>query len=180
MTTQDDVPKPEKPRRVRHDGQPDRRNPPEQHRFKKGQSGNATGRPKAAPNVKAVAEAIANGKIRVKRAGKETMVTRTEAMVESVMNEAIRKGSHRALKTLAELLGGGGAAGPSPPPPEEIEQRKVLSTQLLGALELMARLKKADLLVRSEKGITIAPWVLEEAARRRRSDGPPDPKPVAS
>lgn len=176
MTTQDDDPKPKKPPRIRQDGQVDRRNPPLQHRFKKGQSGNASGRPKAPPNVRAVAETIANGKIRVKRAGKETMVTRTEAMVESVMNEAIRKGSHRALKTLAELMGGGGAAGPTAPPAEEIEQRKVLSAQLMGALELMARLKKADLLVRSDMGITIAPWVLEEAARRQRSDGPPDRK----
>lgn len=175
MTTQDEDPKPKKPR-TRRDGQPDRRNPPEHQRFKKGQSGNSTGRPKASPSVKAVAEAIANGKIRVKRAGKEAMVTRKEAMIESVINEAIRKGNHRALKTLAELMGGGESAGPPPPPPEEIEQRKALSAQLVGALELMARLRKQGVLVGSAEGMTVAPWVLEEAARRRRPDGPPDPK----
>jgi hypothetical protein len=176
MTTQDDDPKPKKPR-TRRDGQPDRRSPPVAHQFKKGKSGNASGRPKASPSVKAVAEAIASEKIKVKRRGKETMITRREAMVESVINEAIRKGDHRALKTLADLMGGGEAAGPPPPTVKEMEQRKALADKLTLMLKLIAQLRKADLLVGSDEGTTVAPWVLEEASRRRRQEGPPAPKP---
>jgi hypothetical protein len=175
MTTQDDDPKLKT--RTRRDGQPDRRSPPEAYQFKKGKSGNPSGRPKASPSVKAVAEAIASEKIKVKRRGKETMITRREAMIESVINEAIRKGDHRALKTLADLMGVGEAAGPPAPTAEQVEETKTLADKLVGLLELFARLKKEGLLVGSDKGMTVAPWVLEEAARRRRPEGPPAPKP---
>ncbi len=77
--------------------------PPKSTRFKKGQSGNPKGRPKASRNVAAALEEALFRKIRVKDQSGSRLVTVLEALLQRVSKQAL-DGDHRAIGKLIELI----------------------------------------------------------------------------
>jgi hypothetical protein len=75
--------------------------PPEQYKWKKGQSGNPNGRPRKKPSEKAILEKITHEAIGIREDGKPRKVTKFEAMLRSHMAKAI-KGDVRSAKLILE------------------------------------------------------------------------------
>ena len=78
-------------------------NPPSQHRFKRGQSGNPKGRPKGSRNLKTDLAALLKGNVEIIVNGKRRRMTRQEAVLLSLFQKAISKES-KAAKTLLDLV----------------------------------------------------------------------------
>ena len=76
--------------------------PPKQSRFRKGQSGNPKGRPKASRNIKTIARKVLNQPVPVTIDGKTRHVTSLEAMLEQMRRDAF-KGDRYARKALLDL-----------------------------------------------------------------------------
>lgn len=85
--------------------------PPKQTQFQKGRSGNPDGRPKASatPTKKAasVLKEILNKKITVKDGGKTRRITKLEALLETLLNDALRgdKTARRLFVAMARETG---------------------------------------------------------------------------
>jgi hypothetical protein len=62
--------------------------PPEQTKFKKGQSGNPYGRPKGSRNLKTLINRELNTTITIEQAGKKRKIRRKDALVKSLVNDA--------------------------------------------------------------------------------------------
>jgi len=77
------------------------RKPPEQTRFKKGQSGNPRGRP--AKNLPALLAAALNEKVTVTENGKRRQVTKREAVIAQLVNKSA-SAELRATKMLIDML----------------------------------------------------------------------------
>ena len=77
------------------------RKPPEQTRFKKGQSGNPRGRP--AKNLPALLAAALNEKVTVTENGKRRQVTKREAVIAQLVNKSA-SAELRATKMLIDIL----------------------------------------------------------------------------
>ena len=86
--------------------------PPVAHQFKKGQSGNPSGRPKGAKSEKAVFLAIANRKVRI--GGK--YFTQHEVMLQAMALKAMR-GDSKAADTFHKIGKFLGVFDPNPPEP---------------------------------------------------------------
>jgi hypothetical protein len=78
------------------------RNPPEATRFKKGQSGNPTGRRKGSLNVATVFARTLREKVVVNENGQRKTMTKFEAAIKQSVNKAA-SGDHRALQLLVSL-----------------------------------------------------------------------------
>ena len=81
--------------------------PPEKHRFKRGQSGNAKGRPKTSKAVGTVIRDILNEKVEVRTARGSRKMPAIEAMLRAKMNRALKgdaKATEQILK-VAHLVG---------------------------------------------------------------------------
>jgi hypothetical protein len=78
-------------------------NPPSQHRFKPGQSGNPKGRPKGSSNLKTDLAALLKGNIETTVNGKRRRMTRQEAVLLSLFQRAVSKDSS-AVKMLLDLV----------------------------------------------------------------------------
>ena len=76
--------------------------PPRETRFKKGQSGNPSGRPKGTRNVAAVLARELRTKIVINESGKRKSVTKLEAATKQLVNKAIQ-GDLAALRLLSAL-----------------------------------------------------------------------------
>lgn len=84
--------------------------PPISTQFKKGQSGNLKGRPKASTKPKktaSVLKEILNKKITVKEGGKTRRIPKIEALLETLLNDALRgdKTARRLFVTMAREIG---------------------------------------------------------------------------
>ena len=64
--------------------------PPDQTKFKKGQSGNPAGRPKGSRNLKSLINRELNTTITIEQAGKKRKIRRKEALIKSLVNDAIK------------------------------------------------------------------------------------------
>jgi hypothetical protein len=64
--------------------------PPEQTKFKKGQSGNPYGRPKGSRNLKTLINRELNTTITIEQAGKKRKIRRKDALVKSLVNDALK------------------------------------------------------------------------------------------
>lgn len=86
-----------------------RRNPPEHSRFKKGQSGNPSGRPPGSRNLKTLLEAELEQLVTITDNGRRRRLTKREIIVKALVNDAA-KGDHRARAQLLPLISqsGGG------------------------------------------------------------------------
>jgi Family of unknown function (DUF5681) len=73
--------------------------PPKQYQWKKGQSGNPSGRPCKKPDNKAVLELIMNEPVVVREDGRERKVTKLNALMRAHMAKAI-KGDARSAKLI--------------------------------------------------------------------------------
>jgi Family of unknown function (DUF5681) len=78
------------------------RNPPEATRFKKGQSGNPTGRRKGSLNVATVFAQTLREKVVVNENGQRKTMTKFEAAIKQFVNKAA-SGDLRALQLLVTL-----------------------------------------------------------------------------
>ncbi|MEH6835443.1 DUF5681 domain-containing protein [Falsihalocynthiibacter arcticus] len=77
--------------------------PPKRTQFKKGQSGNAKGRPKGSRNVESMVKEAFFRKITITESGKKKRVTMLEALLRQLVNGAI-KGEMRNVDRVFKLL----------------------------------------------------------------------------
>jgi hypothetical protein len=82
---------------------PTRRNPPEAHRFKPGQSGNPSGRPKGIKSVDKELEAALKQMVRVRVGARFVKMTRLEAMTRTLADKAVA-GDAKAVRLLIDRL----------------------------------------------------------------------------
>ena len=77
--------------------------PPARTRFKKGQSGNPSGRPKPATDVLSALEKTVSAPVTIERDGKTYTVSRLEAALDCLVTKASR-GDTVALRLLSALM----------------------------------------------------------------------------
>lgn len=77
--------------------------PPENTRFKKGQSGNPHGRPKGTLNIATVLEKTLRERVVINENGTRKTVTKLEAAIKQLSNKAA-SGDFKALQLLASLV----------------------------------------------------------------------------
>jgi hypothetical protein len=77
--------------------------PPEHSRFKKGQSGNAKGRPKGSLNFATVLARTLREKVVVNEGGRRKTVTKLEAAVKQLVNRSA-SGDQRSIQHLLMLV----------------------------------------------------------------------------
>src|SRR5208337_426875 len=77
--------------------------PPENTRFKKGQSGNPHGRPKGTLNLATVLERTLREKVVINENGKRKTITKLEAAIKQIANKAA-SGETKAFQLLAALV----------------------------------------------------------------------------
>lgn len=76
--------------------------PPKSTQFKKGQSGNAKGRPKGSQNFATMFHKIGDEKIKVQDNGRTRKVTKKQAIAHQITNNAL-KGQQRALNDYVKV-----------------------------------------------------------------------------
>ncbi len=79
--------------------------PPKHSQFKKGVSGNASGRPKGSQNVSAVIAAALAERVTVTEKGRKRSISKLEVAVKMLANKAAT-GDRHAIKLILELLRG--------------------------------------------------------------------------
>jgi hypothetical protein len=90
--------------------------PPFARRFKPGQSGNPSGRPKGSKNAKAVFLAIAHRKVRIREGGKLKYLTQLEVMLQAMALKAM-KGDAKAADSFHKIGRTLGIFDPNPSEP---------------------------------------------------------------
>ena len=115
------------------------RRPPKATQFQKGASGNPRGRPKGSRNVASVLTDALSERVTVNQSGKRRTITKLEAAVTQVANQAAG-GDQRAIKLVLDLLGHAEreAARSETAPTSGDDRRKADKAILVG---LAARLK---------------------------------------
>src|SRR5258708_18495570 len=89
--------------------------PPQHTRFKKGESGNPTGRPKNSKNLTTLLEKELKQRVVITENGRRRSITKQEAMVKHLVNKAV-SGDRPLMQLLLEeirLLEARAAASPS-------------------------------------------------------------------
>ena len=74
--------------------------PPKEALFKKGQSGNPSGRPKGSKSLRAVIQEVLDTKVLVTIGGKRRKVTKKHLIVETAVNEALVSKNFKLLESL--------------------------------------------------------------------------------
>lgn len=77
------------------------KNPPKEHQFKKGQSGNPKGRPKGSRNLPSLYKDLLEEKINITEGGKSKTMTTQEAITRRVRADAL-KGKEKAIDRILE------------------------------------------------------------------------------
>jgi hypothetical protein len=77
--------------------------PPKRNRFKKGESGNLKGRPRGTLNLATVLQRILREKVVLNERGHRKVVTKLEAVILKLVNEAASGNSH-AVRLLCQLV----------------------------------------------------------------------------
>ena len=141
------------------------RNPPAATRFRKGQSGNAAGRPKGRRNFPPY-EAVLGQMVTIREDGVERRVTAAEAFLLFIMKRGLEGDgpSARAAMAAIEQAKASGLVGKKV---ERIELRtvSVAPGSVSGALELLRMAKKVDRFRETAK-IMLEPWLVEMALAR--------------
>lgn len=98
------------------------RHPPRATRFRKGQSGNPSGKRRMAVplTLQDAANAILARKVKAQIGGKVMTLTNSELMLEAIVQRAQRKGDVQAFKALLPFLQASGAFGTRDPTIEEM------------------------------------------------------------
>ena len=87
--------------------------PPKHTQFKKGQSGNASGRPNGSKNASTIATDQLNKPLRVKIDGKSKRMSALEIAIQQQMKRALEKSDLKALSYMLQLSGQGPSAAGS-------------------------------------------------------------------
>jgi hypothetical protein len=115
-------------------------NPPENTRFKKGQSGNPQGRPKGTLNMATVLERTLREKVVINESGRRKTVTKLEAAIKQLTNKAA-SGDLKALQLLAALVRSAEERGTQAASPnsvlDEADEKVVLG--ILNRLEVTSK-----------------------------------------
>jgi Family of unknown function (DUF5681) len=77
--------------------------PPRQTRFKRGESGNPSGRPKGSKNLATLLEKELRQRVVVNENGRRRSITKQEAMVKHMVNKAL-SGDRRLLQLMLEEI----------------------------------------------------------------------------
>ena len=141
------------------------RNPPAATRFRKGQSGNAAGRPKGRRNFPPYV-AVLGQMVTIREDGVERRVTAAEAFLLFIMKLGLEGDgpSARAAMAAIEQAKASGLVGKEV---ERIELRRVSVApgSVSGALELLRMAKKVDRFRETAK-MMLEPWLVEMALAR--------------
>jgi hypothetical protein len=78
-------------------------NPPKQHRFKPGKSGNPHGRPKGSRNIRSDLTQLMKRKVAVRENGRPRRISRQEAMLLSLYDKAVH-GDVRAATNIINMM----------------------------------------------------------------------------
>ncbi|MEZ5813638.1 MAG: DUF5681 domain-containing protein [Alphaproteobacteria bacterium] len=97
--------------------------PPKGGQFKKGQSGNPSGRPKKKSFYETFIKEL-EAQISVKEGGASTKITKHEALVKRLMNEALQ-GDHKAQQKILKFIEKSG--WDKPPPPQKTANKSSLA-----------------------------------------------------
>jgi hypothetical protein len=115
--------------------------PPQHTRFKKGESGNPTGRPKGSKNLTTLLEKELKQRVVVTENGRRRSITKQEAMVKHLVNKAV-SGDRPLMQLLLEeirLLEARAASSPSDASIDEADREVMRQIQ-----ERMRRLMKGE------------------------------------
>jgi hypothetical protein len=115
--------------------------PPQHTRFKKGESGNPTGRPKSSKNLTTLLEKELKQRVVVTENGRRRSITKQEAMVKHLVNKAV-SGDRPLMQLLLEeirLLEARAASSPSDASIDEADREVMRQIQ-----ERMRRLMKGE------------------------------------
>lgn len=104
--------------------------PPKAKQFKPGQSGNPAGRPKKSRNFSKLLAEELDVKIQVKEHGREKTISKREAIVKNIVNNAL-KGDLRAQQTLFKHVGETVEIEPFEVLPEDMKALEQLRSNLL-------------------------------------------------
>ena len=77
--------------------------PPRQTRFKRGESGNPSGRPKGSKNLATLLEKELRQRVVVNENGRRRSITKQEAMIKHLVNKAL-SGDRRLLQLMLEEI----------------------------------------------------------------------------
>jgi hypothetical protein len=115
--------------------------PPKKSQFRKGVSGNPTGRPKGALSMATVLERTLREKVIVNENGRERAITKLEAAVKQLMNKAA-SGDLKALQLLAGLVRSAEERTQVPAPDSALEE--VDKKVVIGILKRFEGTNKED------------------------------------
>lgn len=111
------------------------RKPPAHSRFKKGQSGNPSGRRKGSRNLATVLERELAQRVTIIEGGRKMRLTKQEVVVKSAINKAM-KGDSRAFNTIMTLIARAfGIQPPDNPDQPPTEEEKVLYESIKARLK---------------------------------------------
>jgi hypothetical protein len=99
--------------------------PPKSSRFRKGESGNPTGRPKGSKNLVTLLEKSLREKVVINENGARKTITKGEAAIKQLVNKATL-GDLAAFRLLSALVTSAGSTGPTDPgkgAPAESDQK---------------------------------------------------------
>jgi hypothetical protein len=121
------------------------RNPPEHSRWRKGQSGNRSGRPKSAANFADDLMAELSQLVRISENGKVRRITKRRALIKALTSNSI-KGNARAASLLISLCARFIEADPSGQAQAELSarDRKIVEDYLERQVQLRLAKQKED------------------------------------
>jgi len=121
--------------------------PPKNTQFRKGQSGNPSGRPKMQKSVSQLTHEVSNRKINVTDGGKQVKMTRIEIMVKQLMQKAMQ-GDLRAIREVTNILA---LHAESAIPSEDVTRERSTKEEMMqGFLTMMANMRGEQPLEASE------------------------------
>ena len=113
--------------------------PPEQHRFKPGQSGNKQGRPKGRKNESTILQELFNTRVRIRDGARVRSITLLEALLRKFLEDALKGNPKSATFLLTRLQN---SSTPTDEPGEaSVDDREILEAF---ARKLQSQLNKKD------------------------------------